>query len=150
MTEAGSTTLPKKNLLMLTIGGAAVFWATTVATSLLPIAAEYRAAYTNWKIQTVWLDSLFAGLIIGGSVSYFLLRSLRKVPTKNPVLESARLGFVALVIATLVVDVPRSLLAPGPGDTWHYFLIGLIFNAARFLLLGLATGYLYKRLYASV
>ncbi len=69
MTEAGSTTLSKKNLLMLTIGGAAAFWATTVATSLLPIAAEYRAAHTNRKVQTVWVDSLFVGLIIGCGVS---------------------------------------------------------------------------------
>ena len=92
MIEAGSTTLSKKNLLILTVGGAAVFWTTTVATSPLPIAAAYRATYINWQIQTVWIDSLFAGLIIGGSLSYFLLRSLRKVPTKNPVLESARLG----------------------------------------------------------
>lgn len=75
MQNAGSTTLPKKDLLILTIGGAAVFWATTVATSLLPLAAEYRAAYTNWKVQTVWVDSLFAGLIIACGVGYFLLRS---------------------------------------------------------------------------
>ncbi len=149
MTEAGSTTLSKKNLPMLTIGGAAVFWATTIATSLLPIAAEYRAAYSNWKMQTVWVDSLLAGLIIGCGVSYCLIRSLDKLPTKGPVLESARLGFIALVIATILIDVPRSLLAPGSSNAWHYFLVGLMFNAARFLRLGVATGYLCKRLYVS-
>ena len=71
MTEAGSTTLSKKNLLILTIGGAAAFWAATFVTSLLPIAAEYRAAFSNWRIQTVWIDSLFAGLIIGCSALQF-------------------------------------------------------------------------------
>lgn len=151
MTEARSTTLSKNRLLILTIGGAAVFWAATVATSLLQIAAEYRAAYTNWKVQTVWADSLFAGLMIALAVSYFLRRSLSKNPAKNPIWESARLGFVALVIVTILVDVPRSLLAPGPGHawSWYYFLVGLAFNTARFLLLGSAIGYLHNRLYRS-
>lgn len=151
MPATRSTTLSKRNMLMLTIAGAATFWTSTVATSLLPLAAEYRAAYTNWKLQTVWIDSLFAGLIIGGGVSYFLLRSLGKNPAKNPIWESAHLGFVALVIITILVDVPRSLLAPGPGNawSWYYFLVGLMFNAARFLLLGVAIGYLCKRLYTS-
>ncbi len=151
MPAASSTIRSKRNMLMLIIAGAAVFWATTVATSLLQIAAEYRAAFTNWKIQTVWIDSLFAGLIIGFCVSYFLLRSLSKIPAKNPIWESARLGFIALVLVTILVDVPRSLLAPGPGNAWpwYYFLVGLMFNAARFLLLGFAIGYLYNRLYRS-
>lgn len=149
MLKGGSNVLSKKKQLILTIGGAAVFWAATIATSLLPIAAEYRAAFTNWKIQTVWVDSLFAGLIIGGGVSYFLLRSMNKLPTKDPIRESTKLGFVALVIATMLIDVPRSLLAPGPGDALYYFLVGLMFNAARFLLLGVAAGYLYNGLYRS-
>ncbi len=149
MLLAGSTVLSKKHLLMLTIAGAAVFWATTIVTSLLPLAAEYRAAFSNWKIQTVWVDSLFAGLIIGFGVSYCLLRSLNKIPTKDPILVTARLGFVALVIATVLIDVPRSLLSPGPADAMHYFLIGLMFNAARFLLLGVVIGYLHRRLYVA-
>ena len=41
MLKAGSTILSKK-LFKLTIAGGLVFWATTIATSLLPIAAEYR------------------------------------------------------------------------------------------------------------
>jgi hypothetical protein len=133
--------------LILTIGGGVVFWLTTIATSLLPIAAEYRAAYSNWSIQTVWVDSLPAGMIIGGCVSYSLLRLFEKIPTKNPMLESAIRGFVALVIATILIDVPRCFLLPGPSDALHYFLIGIMLNAPRFLFLGLAIGYLYKRLY---
>ena len=149
MFKVGSTILSKK-LFVLTLGGGLVFWAATFVTSLLTLAAEYRAAYTNWKIQTVWIDSVFAGLIIACGVSYFLLRSLSKIPAKNPIRESVRLGFVALVIITILIDVPRSLLSPGPGNpwSWYYFLVGLMFNAVRFLLLGVATGYFYKRLYA--
>jgi hypothetical protein len=135
--------------LILTIGGGLVFWVTTIATSLLPIAAEYRAAYSNWSIQTVWVDSLLVGMIIGCCVSYSFLRLFEKIPTKDPILKSAILGFVALVIATILIDVPRSFLLPGPSDALHYFLIGIIFNVARFLFLGLVIGYLYKRLYGS-
>jgi hypothetical protein len=135
--------------LILTIGGGLVFWVTTIATSLLPIAAEYRAAYSNWSIQTVWVDSLLVGMIIGCCVSYSFLRLFEKIPTKDPILKSAILGFVALVIATILIDVPRSFLLPGPSDALHYFLICIIFNVARFLFLGLVIGYLYKRLYGS-
>ena len=149
MLKSGSTILSKK-LYILTIGGGVVFWATTIAISLLPIAAEYRAAFSkrSWNIQTVWVDSLLVGMIIGCCVSY-LLRYFVKIPTKNPILKSVILSFVALVIAIILIDVPRSFLLPGPSDALYYFLIGVMFNAARFLFLGLAIGYLYKRLYGS-
>jgi uncharacterized protein YacL len=136
-----------KKLFKLTIWGGVVFWATTIATSLLPIAAEYRAAYSNWSVQTVWVDSLLVGMIIGCCVSYFLLRFFDKIPTKNPILKSVILSCVALVIATILIDVPRSFQAPS--DALYYFLIGVMFNVARFLFVGIVIGYLYKRLYGS-
>ncbi len=150
MIKRGSTILSKE-LYKLTIGGGVAFWATTIATSLLPIAAEYRAAFSkwSWNIQTVWVDSLLAGMIIGCCVSYSLLRFFDKIPTKNPILKSVILSFVALVIAIILIDVPRSFLLLGPSDALYYFLIGVMFNAARFLFLGLVIGYLYKRLYGS-
>jgi hypothetical protein len=134
-----------KKLFKLAIGGGVVFWATTIATSLLPIAAEYRAAYSNWSLQTVWVDSLLVGMIIGCCVSYFLLRFFDKIPTKNPILKSGILSFIALVIAIILIDVPQSF--HGPSDALYYFLIGVMFNVARFLALGIVIGYLYKRLY---
>ena len=70
MLKAGSTILSKK-LFKLTIGGGMVFWATSIATSLLPIAAEYRSAYSNWSLQTVWVYSLLMGMIIGYGVRLF-------------------------------------------------------------------------------
>ncbi len=138
-----------KKLYKLAVGGGLVFWATTIATSLLPIAAEYRASFADrsWNIQTVWVGSLLAGMLIGLCVSYFLLRFLGKIPTKNPILQSVILSFVALLIATILIDVPRSL--HGPGDALYYFFIGILLNIPRFLFLGLVIGYLYRRLYGS-
>ncbi len=148
MTTNGSPGLSKK-LHKLTAGGGLVFWATTVAISLLPIAAEYRASFADrsWSIQTVWVGSLVAGILIGFCVSYSLALFLNKNPTGNPILRSVILSLVALVVATILIDVPRSI--HGSGDDLYYFLIGIVLNIPRFLLLGLAIGYLYRRLYAS-
>jgi Na+/phosphate symporter len=144
MLKAGSTILSKK-LFKLTVGGGLVFWATTIATSLLPIAAEYRAAYSNWSMQTVWVTSLLMGMIIGYCVSYFLLRYFDKIPLKNPILKSVMISSIALIIAVLLIDVPQSFFGMSNSfDAVYYFLIGVLFNAARFLLLGIVIGYLYN------
>jgi Na+/phosphate symporter len=122
-----------------------VFWATSIATSLLPIAAEYRAAYSNWSIQTVWVYSLLMGMIIGYGVSYFLLRYFDKIPSKNPILKSVMISSIALIIAVIVIDVPQSFFGMRNSfDALYYFLIGVMFNIARFLLLGIVIGYLYN------
>jgi hypothetical protein len=140
-----SPTILSKQLFILTIGGGMVFWATTVATSLLPIAAEYRAAYSNWSIQTVWIGSLLMGLIIGYCVSYILLRYFDTIPSKNPILKSGILSFIALIIAVILIDVPLSFFGRSNfSAALYYFLIGVMFNATRFLLLGIVIGYLYN------
>ena len=142
--KAGST-IPSKKLFKLTIVGGLVFWATTIATSLLPIAAEYRAAYSNWSIQTVWVASLPMGMIIGYCVGYFLLRYFDKIPSKNPILKSGIISSIALIIAVILIDVPQSFFGMSNSfDALYYFLIGVIFNVARFLLLGIVIGYLYN------
>lgn len=134
-------------LFKLTIGGGVVFWATTFATSLLPIAAKYRAAFTDWSIQTVWVASLFVGLIVGGIVSYYLLRFMDKNPSENPLSKSVKLSFVALIIAIVLIDLPQSF--QGQIDTFYYFLIGVMFNLVRFLFLGLAIGFLYRKFHTT-
>lgn len=134
-----------KKLYKLTIGGAVAFWATTIATSLLPIAAEYRAAFSISYIQDVLFQSLLTGLIIGCGVSNLLLRLFDKIPTKDPILKSEILSFVALVIAIIVIQGAVSFLEPS-GNALRYFLVGAMLNVPRFLILGIVIGYLYKRL----
>ena len=133
-----------KRLYKLTIGGGVVFWAITIAFSLLPIAAEFRAALSISYIQVVLVESLLGGMIIGCCVSYSLLRFFDKIPTKNPILKSEILSLVALVIALIMVQVAASRL--GPSDALHVFLIGAMLNVPRFLFLGIVIGYLYRRL----
>lgn len=136
----------KKLLLKLTIEGGVVFWLTSIATSLLPIAAEYRAAFSNWSMQTVWIGSLFMGMMIGCCVSYLFLRFFEKIPAKGPILKSVIVSFIALAIAILLFDVP--MILQDPGASLYYLLIGIIFNTVRFLFLGIAVGYLYRRLHS--
>jgi hypothetical protein len=134
-----------KRLYKLTIGGGVAFWAITIAFSLLPIAAEFRAALSISYIQVVLVESLLGGMIIGCCVSYSLLRFFDKIPTKNPILKSEILSFVALGIVSILLGVAASRTS----DALHVFLIGAMLNVPRFLILGLVIGYLYKRLYGS-
>lgn len=131
-------------LIRLTLTGGIAFWVTSIMTSLLPLAAEYRAALSNWSAQTVWIASLLAGLLIGGCVNYTFLRHYGKIPAKGPLTKAMLVSFCALIVFTIVIDVPVSL--QGHGNSLHCFLIGFMFNAARFLLLGAATGCQYRRL----
>jgi hypothetical protein len=131
-----------RKIVVLAVVGGLAFWATSIATSLLPIAADYRVA--RWSAQTVWVGSLPAGIIIGFFVSFFLLRFFDKIPTKNPILKSVILSFIALVIATILLEAPASFRT---SDALYYFLFGTMLNVPRFLFVGVAIGYLYKRLY---
>ena len=134
-----------KKLFKLTIGGGVAFWAITVAFSLLPMMAEFRAALSMSYIENALVEPLFGGMIIVCCVSYFLLRFFDKIPTKNPILKSVILSFVALGIVFILLGVAASRTS----DALHVFLIGVTLNVPRFLFLGIVIGYLYKRLYGS-
>ena len=133
-----------RKIVVLGVVGGLAFWAITIAISLLPIAAEYRAAESISNIQAVWAGGLLVGLIIAFGVSYFLLRFYDKIPAKNPILKSVVLSFIAFVIAMILLEAPASFRT---SDALYYLLIGVIFNVPRFLFVGIVIGYLYKRLY---
>lgn len=52
---------------------------------------------------------------------------------------------ITLVMALALVDIP--MLFHGAKDALYYFFIGVVFNAIRFLFLGITVGYLYKKRY---
>ena len=131
-----------RKVVILAVMGGLAFWATSIAISLLPIAAEYRV--TRWSAQTVWVGSLPAGMVIGFLVSFSLLRFFDKIPAKNPILKSVILSFIALVIATILIEVPASFTT---SNVPYYFLFGTMLNVPRFLALGIVIGYLYKIIY---
>jgi hypothetical protein len=134
-----------KKLFKLTIGGGLAFWAATIAISLTPIRAEFRAALSMSYIQTVLVDALLGGIIISCFVSFFLLRFFDKIPAKNPILKSVILSFIPYAISLILLGVAASRTS----DALHIFLIGAALNVPTFLILGIVIGYLYKRLYGS-
>ena len=133
-----------RKVLVLAVAGGLAFWLANFAISRTPIAAEYRAALSISYLPMI-VESLIGGLIIGFFVSYFLLRSFDKIPTKDPILKSVILTFIVLIIVTILIGGPSSYLATS--DVLRYFLIGTIFNVLRILALGIGIGYLYRRLY---
>ena len=127
----------------LTLAGGVAFWAANFATSLLPLAAEYRAALSIAYLPMVLVESLVGGLIVGLVVSFLLLRLYDRLPTESPVLKATLLSIAALVLLTIVTWGAGSLAQPS--DASRYFLIGAALNIPRFLALGLSIGYFYKR-----
>jgi len=132
-----------KKLFKLTIGGGAAFWAITIAFSMIPIAAEFRAALSISYVQMILVESVLGGMIISCGLSFFLLRFFDKIPTKNPILKSVILSFVVYVIVIILLGVAASRTS----DALYVFLIGVTFNMPRFLFVGIVIGYLYQRLY---
>ena len=132
----------KAGVAKLTIGGGMVFWAVTLASSLLPVAGQFRTALSIPHIL-VLVASLPAGLFIALGVSYCLVLYYDKVLTKSPVLKSVILSLVALVVVEAAITLTRL------NDTLYYIAVGAALDVVRFLLLGVSIGYLYKRLYGS-
>lgn len=137
-----------KEMAALTVAGGLGFWLTNFAISLTPIAAEYRAALSI-SYYPMLFEALLGGLIVAFCVSYFLLHFFDKLPTKNPILKSVILSFIALVVVTVLIEVPAKFLTP-TNDAMHYFLIGTTFNVIRIPVLGIAIGYLYNKFNGSV
>ncbi|MFN8488919.1 MAG: hypothetical protein U0350_15135 [Caldilineaceae bacterium] len=133
-----------KKLPLLAIAGGVGFWVANFAISLTPTAAEYRAALSIAYLPML-LEALLGGLIIGFCVSYCLLRFFDQLPTTKPMLKSLILSFIALIIVTLLIEVPAKFLTP-TSEALRYFLIGTMFNGVRVLALGVVIGYLYDRI----
>jgi hypothetical protein len=89
-------------------------------------------------------------MIIGYGVSYFVLRYFDRIPSKDPILKSVTVSFIALIIAIILIDVPQSFSGiRNSSDALYYFLFGVMFNVTRILLLGIGIGYLYdERMYS--
>jgi hypothetical protein len=133
-----------KEMTILAVAGGLGFWMANFAISLTPIAAEYRAALSISYFPML-LEALIGGLMIGFCVSYFLVSFFDKIPTQDPILKSVILSFIALIVVTMLIEVPAKFLAP-MSDALRYFLIGTMFNVIRISALGIVIGYLYNNL----
>jgi hypothetical protein len=124
----------------LTFAGGVGFWLANLAISLTPIAAEYRVALSIPYLPML-IEALFGGLVIALGVSWALVRYPDVLPTSSPILKSLLFSLTALVVATLVIEVPSKLIV-NSSVPLRYFLIAAGFNVVRIFVLGLVIGVL--------
>jgi hypothetical protein len=129
-----------KKLVKLAGAGGAAFWIADLVISVSPIAAGYKAAFSISNLPMALVAALVGGLVIGGCVSYFLLRFFDNLPTKNPILKALILSFVAM----LMIEILSTLVNPNNASV--YLLIDTGMNVPRFLALGIVVGHLYDKL----
>jgi len=130
-------------LLRPSIAGALAFWVVNLAISLTPIAADYRAALSIAYVPML-LEAVLGGFLIALGVTYCLLRFHDTIPGQSPVLKAALLSILALVLMTMLLEVPAKFFTPTP-HAIRYFLIGTAFNVLRILALGIVVGRLFGR-----
>jgi hypothetical protein len=132
-----------KKVLVLTLMGGLAFWLANFAISRTEIAAEYRAAMSI-SYYPMLLESLIGGLVIGLWVSFPLLKFYDRIPGKDPIIKSVLLSSLVLIIVTVLLGGPSSFFATN--NVLRYFIIGTVFNVIRITALGIAIGYVCKRL----
>ena len=128
---------------LLAVAGALAFWAANLAISLTPVAADYRAGLSIAYVPML-LEALVGGLIIGFFVSYCLLRFFNSLPTYGAISKSLVLSLAALLVVTVLIEIPGKFLSP-TADATRYFAIGAVFNVLRIAALGTVIGSLYDR-----
>jgi len=121
--------------------GGAGFWLANFAISLTPVAAEYRAGLSISYFPML-AEALVGGLALGFAVSYVLYRHFDRIPTRSPMAKAILLSLLALVVLTVLVDVPGKFFTATENPV-RYFVIAAAFNMVRFLALGVAVGGFY-------
>ena len=127
----------------LAVAGAAGFWLANLAVSLTPLAADYRAAMSIAYLPML-VEAFVGGLAISSCVSFGLVRFGDRIRCGSPITKSLMLSLVALVVVTLLVEVPAKFTTTT--DPLRYFLVATLINGIRMLAMGLVIGSLYGRL----
>ncbi len=126
----------------LTLAGAAAFWSANLLISLTPSAAAYRSALSIEYVPML-VEAAVGGLVLAGLVALTLLRSKARVPGSGPLHQALFLATCALVLVTIVVEVPAKLRA-GIDDPGRWLLVATVINTIRILALGLTIGLLAR------
>jgi hypothetical protein len=105
---------------------------------LTPIAAAYRSALSIPYVPML-VESAVGGLLVSGVLTFVLLRYPQRVPGTGPVRKALVLGLGALVVLTLLVELP-STLRSDVADPAHWLLVFAVFNAIRILALSVTVG----------
>ena len=120
------------------LAGAAAFWSANLVISMTPIAAGYRSALSIPYIPML-VEAAAGGLVVAGVLAFVLVRYRERVPGAGQVRKALLLGVGALVLLTVLVEVP-SKLRSDVADPGHWLLVATVFNAVRILALGVTIG----------
>jgi hypothetical protein len=139
----GSSGRARGRLLRLSVAGGLSFWVVNLAISLTPIAADYRSALSIAYVPMLF-EALLGGLLIALGVTYCLLRFHAAIPGRSPGRKAGLLSLLALILVTLLLEVPARFFTPTP-HAMRYFLIGMAINVLRIFALGFVVGWLSGR-----
>ena len=123
---------------VLALSGAAAFWLTNVVLSMTPVAAGYRSALSIPYVPML-LEAAAGGLVVAGPVALLIAQFPDRVPGSGPLRKAMLLAVGALVLLTVLVEVPSKLLS-GVADPGHWLLVATVFNAIRLVALGVTIG----------
>ncbi|MEI2774917.1 MAG: hypothetical protein V9G19_02885 [Tetrasphaera sp.] len=121
------------------LAGAAGFWLANLLISLTPVAADYRSALSIAYVPML-LEAAAGGLVVAAAVTFVLARYPRHVPGDRPMVKALALALAALVVLTVVIEVPAKLRAGLP-DLGRWLFVATVFNTVRVLALGVAIGW---------
>ena len=120
------------------IAGAIAFWLAGTATRLI-LPSPPGLSPSPWFS----VGRLFWSIIVGGSVSYYLIWYFDKIPSKNPIIKSVILSSLALImIDGLVMLFYLS-------NPLNFFLLFVSYEAATFIVAGVVIGFVHVKLYGS-
>jgi hypothetical protein len=122
----------------LAVAGAVAFWSANLVISLTQIAADYRSAMSVAYVPML-VEAAVGGLLIASVVALVLVRYPERVPGTGTLSRALCLSATALVVVTVLVELPAKLLS-GVSDPAHWLLVATVFNVIRILALGVAVG----------
>jgi hypothetical protein len=134
----GPVSAPRTRWWVRVLAGAGAFWLVNLLISLTPIAADYRSALSIPYVPML-VEAAVGGLLVAGGLVFVLARFAEHVPGRDPLVKALVLAAVALVLATVLVEVP-SKLPSDVTDPGRWLLVAAAINTLRLLALGVAIG----------
>ena len=89
-------------------------------------------------------EAATGGLVVSSAVSVVLFRYHGRLPGSGPLPQALLLSGIALLLLTLLVEVP-SKLHSGAADAAHWLVVAGMFNVVRIVCLGAAIGLAMRR-----
>ena len=113
-------------------------WLANLVISMTRVDAAYRSALSISYVPML-VEAAAGGLLASGALILLLARYRERVPGAGQVRKALLFGMGALVLLTVLVEVP-SKLRSGVADPGHWLLVATVFNAIRVLALGVTIG----------